>query len=239
MPTTLPLVFLGGLLGSSHCVGMCGGFALIVGMKNPGLRNNAIHQVLYSLGRIFTYAVLGGAAGFGGWRLTQLASEWTIFPALLSLAAGILLVVTALISLGWIPRNTHAPSGCLTGSFLSTLLRTPGLGNSFGAGMITGFLPCGLVYAFIALAGSSRDMLTGAALMATFGLGTVPLMLLTGVGAGILGIGARKRMLRLAAWSVLLTGLLTSWRGAAFLMNASSPPEENCPFCESIGEQET
>ena len=65
----LPLLFTAGILGSTHCLGMCGPFALAIGSQAPGWKSNLLRQLVYSAGRIFTYASLGAMAGFGGWRL--------------------------------------------------------------------------------------------------------------------------------------------------------------------------
>ena len=65
---TYLLVFVGGLLGSAHCVGMCGGFVLALGVR-PGLFANLRRQIAYGLGRVFTYTVGGIAAGMVGLRL--------------------------------------------------------------------------------------------------------------------------------------------------------------------------
>ena len=59
----LPMVFLGGLLGSAHCVGMCGGFALGIGLGTPSFAANVGRQVIYTTGRVFTYALPGRRRG--------------------------------------------------------------------------------------------------------------------------------------------------------------------------------
>ncbi|MCA9000262.1 MAG: sulfite exporter TauE/SafE family protein, partial [Planctomycetaceae bacterium] len=94
------LVFLGGLAGSSHCIGMCGGFAMLIGLGAKTVRQNLFAQLMYSLGRIFTYAVIGGAAGFLGSRLGDQLSGWVSLPAILSVAAGLVLIVQGLATAG-------------------------------------------------------------------------------------------------------------------------------------------
>ncbi len=74
------------------------------------------------------------------------------------------------------------PDASLFGAFLLA----PGLGNAFFAGVFTGFLPCGLVYAFLALASATQNMFAGWLTMLAFGLGTMPIMVLTGLGGGLL-----------------------------------------------------
>lgn len=82
------------------------------------------------------------------------------------------------MALSLVPPATIIP--CLSGGLLGSLLRTPGWQAAFMAGLLTGFLPCGLVYAYLALATSTNDPLSGLTIMIAFGLGTMPLMILTG-----------------------------------------------------------
>lgn len=228
----LPLVFLGGFLGSSHCIGMCGGFALMVGWGHPSWRRNLMRQLSYSAGRVSTYCGLGAVAGFLGMRLAESTRDLANIPAALCLLAGLFLVVEGLAAAGFNlrGRGKSGPGGCLLGGQFASILRGPGLQTAFAAGVLTGFLPCGLVYAFLALAASTGSMLWGAVIMATFGLGTVPLMVLTGTGASMLRLVTRLRMMRVAAWCVVLTGTLTIARGAGFLRLTDHRPP-TCPWC--------
>lgn len=246
----LPLVFLGGLLGSAHCLGMCGGFAIMIGAPARGLRQNLARQIVYSAGRIFTYAVLGGALGYAGLRLADRLSGLINVQAALALVAGALLVAVGLVSAGlvpqkvvvatsrWLPWNRHAAHlggavtpGCLATGMLGTFLRAPGWGYVFLAGMLTGFLPCGLVYAFLALATSAGNPAAGMATMATFGLGTVPLMVLTGGAAALVTPAVRVRMLKVAAWCVVVTGIVSIARGVNAWELGPRDATPACPLC--------
>jgi uncharacterized protein len=230
----LPLIFLGGLLGSSHCIGMCGGFALSIGGTAPSLAHNLRRQAVYSCGRIFTYVCGGALAGYGGMRLADRASEWVNVAACLAVAAGLLLVWQGLLAAGVLRRRVPAASvmPCLGGSLLATFLRSPGLRHIFLAGLFTGLLPCGLVYAYLALASSTRGLLLGVATMALFGLGTVPLMVLAGASGSLLSLAARRRLLQVAAWCVVATGCLAIARGLGFLHVAGIWIAAGCPYCQ-------
>ena len=114
---------------------------------------------------------------------------------------------------------------------LASFLRSPGWSSVFLAGMLTGFMPCGLVYAYLALAASAADFVGGLTTMAAFGLGTVPLMVLTGSGASLVSLATRQRLYRLAAWCIVLTGLLSLGRGFSFLNLAGAATGGNCPMC--------
>ena len=233
----LPLVFIGGLLGSSHCIGMCGGFAVLLGISQTGWRTNLAAQLTYSAGRIFTYCFLGAAAGSLGAMFGDRAGSWMNVPAVLCVLAGLFLVVEGLAAAGfevrrWRRQKTETGAiGCTTLPLFAALLKTRGLQSAFSAGMLTGFIPCGLVYAFISLAASAGGFAAGILIMGLFGLGTIPLMVITGVGGSLLSIMQRQRIVKIAAWCVVLTGLVTVARGAGFVRLPSVNETIGCPFC--------
>ncbi len=238
----LPLVFLGGLLGSSHCIGMCGGFAVMVGIDRSSISRNLAAQLSYSMGRIFTYSTLGAIVGYGGLWLSETASQWVNVSAVLCLIAGFFLISEGSAATGFRLFGSPAASvtGCLMGKQFASLLKGPGLQTSFLAGVLTGFLPCGLVYAFLSLAATTQHVGWGAATMATFGLGTVPLMVTAGIGMSFVKLATRRRLLQVAACCVVVTGLLTVARGAGFLRNSMGPEPASpeCPFCLESSESD-
>ena len=119
----LPLIFIAGLLGSSHCIGMCGPFALAIGSGQGLWRQQFRRQCVYSLGRIFTYGFLGGLVGFGGWRVAGAVPDWVNLPAWLAVLAGVLLIWQGLQATGWWPRTNRAGAGtCPGGGLLATFL---------------------------------------------------------------------------------------------------------------------
>ncbi len=95
-------------------------------------------------------------------------------------------------------------------------------------GVCTGFLPCGLVYAFLALAAASGTMWQGGLRMLVFGLGTAPLMLLAGWSGSLVQLSIRRRAIRIAACCVLATGLLSIARGVQTL---TVQDHAACPLC--------
>lgn len=232
-----PLIFLGGLLGSSHCVGMCGAFALTIGMGTNSPIANARRQFAYSLGRLFTYAFAGAVVGFAGMRLKQLTDQAFQAQTVLAILAGTLLVVQGLKSAGLLPRfwKKHSAAGfCPSHGLFGSFLAAPGWHNSFLAGLLTGFLPCGLVYAYLVLAAGSGKIITGMAIMTLFGAGTVPLMVLTGVGTSLLTVNARRYLLRAAAFCVIATGMITINRGVGWARPGSAQGEPSCPMCAPV-----
>lgn len=227
------LLILGGLLGSAHCIGMCGAFAAMIGLQTSSPWRNVRAQLAFSAGRIVTYAALGGMAGFAGKRLVSWAPQAANIPAVLCVLAGGFLLYEGWRAAGFGRGAVQGSSaaGCLLGPLFSAMLRTPQLRNTFVAGIFTGLLPCGLVYAFVSLAASTGDLLLGAATMACFGVGTIPALVVTGVGATLITPVVRQRLWRLAAVAVMATGVLTMARGAAFARWSTTDPPPRCPFC--------
>ena len=238
----LPLVFVSGVLGSAHCIGMCGAISAMMNVGTTGVGSALQRQMLWSAGRVFTYAFLGMVVGFAGARLTQsefVSSQMNVvnIQAVFAILAGILLVVQGLIAVGWFRRKINAGGTCLTATVFGKFLRGGSRTGVFVAGILTGFLPCGLVYSFLALAAASTSVWKGPLLMIAFGLGTVPVMLVTGAGLTLASLKLRQRLMQAAAFCVLITGLLTIGRGIAFAANSTAQkPEEACPFCEAAQE---
>lgn len=224
------LIFAGGLLGSSHCVGMCGGFALAIGAQAGDWQANLVRQSVYTLGRLATYTLAGAMAGYAGLRLAGGLPDFVPTQAILALVARVFLIVQGLFATGLVSHRIGAGSVCLLPRLFSSFLGGSSKTSLFLAGVLTGLLPCGLVYAFLALASSMEDMLGGAIRMALFGLGTAPIMMLTGLGGSVLKLALRRRLLRAAGWCVVLAGVVSVWRGVEFLQ-AASEGHGNCPFC--------
>ena len=231
--TAYLVVFLAGLAGSLHCVGMCGGFACALG-ADPGGRSAGAtlrRHLLYNAGRVTTYVFLGSAAGTLGAALIGGPAESE--PLLLAqrglaFVAGLLMVYVGLQFAGWFRRRhgmTLGLSGQAAARALGGLLRAPGAGAPLALGVFNGFLPCPLVYAFLAhtvalcLSEPGRAAATGALTMAAFGLGTFPALLFAGWLGGLLRAGAlshawRRRSVQLAGAFIVLLGLVTILRGA-------------------------
>jgi sulfite exporter TauE/SafE len=99
------------------------------------------------------------------------------------------------------------------------------------AGVLTGFLPCGLVYGFLALASSSASVWVGLLIMSLFGAGTAPLMILAGAGGSLLALAGRRNLLRVSAVCVCVAGLVSIARGLLFLQNWGVPETARCVLC--------
>lgn len=179
-----------GLIGSVHCMGMCGGFAIACGGR-------LTHTVAWNLGRIVTYAVLGALAGALGGVIP--GPSWV--AGVVSLA---LIGWFALALAGIVPEPTaHIPG---FQRLATAAAAGQGLPARFAFGLANGLLPCGLVYATLAIPVASGSAAWGAAAMVGFGVATTPAL-------SALALGARKLtvrhmwMRRVLALGVFLAGL--------------------------------
>lgn len=197
MVGVIAAAFLAGLLGSLHCVGMCGAFAATCARRPSGLP-------AWHLGRVGTYALLGALAGSLGKLLPGPA--W--LPAGL---ASVLLIWFALALAGLVPEPRLAPPGLASAGQRAAHSRTPGAQLLFG--VVNGFLPCGLVYSALTIPVALAEPLRGALAMAAFGAGTVPALSLAALGLRRLLLATLWRR-RAFAMLVLATGLWTIWMRA-------------------------
>jgi uncharacterized protein len=214
LPTADLLAFLTlGLLGGfGHCVGMCSPFVLFVsrryGGTDGGRRAALAAQAWYTVGRVATYAVLGGLAGaLGG--VVQKAGVFLGVQRAALILAGAVLVVWAVAALSDLARIDAG--GRLFGRVAGRLKGwVPG--HPLAMGLFLGLLPCGFLYSAVVAAVGRGGALEGVAALALFGLGTAPALLGVSVADELL---ARHRAFvnRLSQIFLLAMGLRFLWRG--------------------------
>lgn len=168
----LSAAFVVGLVGSLHCVGMCGPLAMVVPIKS----NRWGSILVYNLARVSVYALLGFIFGSIGARASFLESGQR-----LSLILGVLIILFFVLPslMGrWQPALRWNSMVTRTyGRLARPVMAYRGWGSSFTLGMVNGILPCGLVYVALASAVASGSGSSGAALTAAMGLGTFPAMI--------------------------------------------------------------
>jgi sulfite exporter TauE/SafE len=201
-----------GLLGGGHCLGMCGGLMGALTMAIPPDQRNKRLQLLvaYNIGRISSYALAGLLVGLAGWAIGNSPAAM-----LLRILAGILLICMGLYLAGWWSGLTRIEAlGRHLWRHLQPLTRrlmpVTSVPQALFLGAIWGWLPCGLVYSTLLWAASQGSALNSALLMLVFGLGTVPVLLATGMAAERLTALLRQRGVRIAGGVlVMLFGLWT------------------------------
>lgn len=209
----LGMAFAVGFAGSVHCVGMCGGIIGALSMEEKGFWLPGL--TLYHLGRIATYALLGLTAGLLGGLVTTWGAVADL-QRILSLAAGALIILFALQLGGWIEERLGPLAKVALPPDLINRAATGSSPALWGlVGLINGLLPCGMVYAAIVLALKQGDPLYGLAIMALFGIGTIPAMTVLAFVIRRLSPSLKTKFTKGAAILLFLFGLFTIYRGIA------------------------
>lgn len=213
-------IFFIGLLGSMHCIGMCGGFVALYSLRKPVERPSLYYHLLYNLGRITTYSILGGVLGYIGSFLSYLGMLRGLPGAVLVLA-GVLMILMGLNMAGILGKRGlfEDPAITETSLFRRSLRRVLALesmGGAFVLGLLLGLLPCGLVYTQFLNAAASGGFFPGMTVLAVFGLGTVPGLF--AFGLMVTTIPTRRKLLlyRVAAFLIVVLGLQAVLRGMSF-----------------------
>lgn len=212
-----------GFLGSFHCVGMCGPIALALpGSPDMGLPRFVGGRVLYNLGRVITYTLLGGIFGLIGGGVTLAGLQQP-----LSILLGILILAGAFFPTRF--GNNFFKALGLEAIFsrlrspMSRLMSKPGLLPLFGIGLINGMLPCGFVYMGIAGSLTMPNIFQGMLYMTLFGLGTFPAMMILASARRIVSMKMRRRINRWLPWFAAALGILFILRGLSLNIPFLSP----------------
>ena len=209
--------FLLGLLGGVHCVGMCGGIvaALSLNIKrstlDAGLSAVLPLQIGYNLGRLSSYVLIGLLAGSFGWLLSQYLPDVRQAQQVLQLISIAFMLMLGLYLAGWWQGAAYlervgAPIWRRIEPLGRRLMPVQHFLQAYVFGAIWGWLPCGLVYTILIWALLSVDPVHGALLMLSFGVGTLPNLLLMGSLASQLSALTRKVWVRRSA-GLLVIGL--------------------------------
>jgi sulfite exporter TauE/SafE len=214
---TLTWVFLttGFTVGFGHCIGMCGPIVISMSL-NLKTKNRFWPQVLYHIGRVTTYSLLGGIMGVTG-SFAMVTSRIAFIQKGVLIFAGVFIVFMGIMMSPWLTKRSCFKKG--TGmqtffskafGFLSGLKSTPAY---FPLGLLLGLLPCGPVYTvLIASARAGMDVpdihtgfMNGMVLMLAFGIGTIPALFMVGKLAGVGWF--KQRQIIYQAGSVIMMGV--------------------------------
>jgi len=203
------MAFITGLLGSGHCLGMCGGLVCALAMAGRH-RNSPAFHLTYNLGRITTYTTIGLFAGWVGSAMAYTRNFAPMTRTALALSDLFIIAVGLATVFSWRRFNFSRLESRILSRAVSrgatALARLPGGISTLLLGLLMGFLPCGFLYAMVITAAQSGNPRSGATIMLAFGLGTGPAMFGFGWLAGMIGSRARGRMLTAAGVVVILMG---------------------------------
>lgn len=214
MISLVATVFVASLLGSLHCVGMCGPLlAFAVGQPGENQSHRRL-QVAYHGGRLATYALLGTAGGSVGALVDMTSTLAGLQPIAMTIAGGMMIglgVTELLRQYGHRIAHVHPPKILVTtvqrGQKLALAMRPTR--RALAIGLLTTLLPCGWLYAFAITAAGTSSPLWGAVVMAVFWIGTLPVLVSLGAGVqalmGTLGV----RLPTVCAVALITIGLTT------------------------------
>jgi sulfite exporter TauE/SafE/copper chaperone CopZ len=194
---TYGMLFVTGVLTSIHCISMCGAINLMAVM-NHSTNRNIKRPLLYNLGRVLSYALIGGIVGLIG----SIFSINRIISGMIILLAAIFMLLVSLNMLGII-KLKKIP-------FFKYKTNTR---NPFVIGLLNGLMPCGPLQAMQVYALSTGSFIKGALSMLLFGLGTVPLMLFAGILLNLVKGKGRILINKIAAVLILLLSFVMLNRG--------------------------
>lgn len=209
-------LFVLGLVSSTHCIGMCGGImgALTMAIPAQAKTKRGFILVAYNLGRIASYALMGLLAGVFAKQIAALGGV-----TILRVIAGLLLIAMGLYLADWWRGLTKLETlGRYVWVYIQPLgkhlMPVDNIPKALFLGALWGWLPCGLVYAALAMAMTQPAPLMAASAMLAFGLGTLPAVLAAGFAAQQLTRILQQRQVRIGlALIIIIFGLWTIWGG--------------------------
>ncbi len=206
--------FMIGLVGSLHCIGMCGPIALAIPYQAETKIKTLGNILLYNSGRIITYGLIGVLPAVFGLAISLAGMQKNI-----SIILGILLIIAAIFSIPLDQRTNVIPGINKIYPWVATQMKSfiseKRKSAFFITGLLNGFLPCGMVYMAIMGAITQTTIANAFFYMLLFGLGTVPLMILMGVSGQLMNITWRRKLQKIIPVVMIGIGMLMIMRGIA------------------------
>jgi sulfite exporter TauE/SafE len=219
------LAFLIGLMGSVHCLGMCGPLAFAVPTLHKGWGFLVLDKLSYQGGRIISYCILGAVIGLIGQQIWLAGVQ-----QYLSILSGVLILVAAASKL------FNFSAGRANAKLLQPFNRLFGYAlkhkaNHLIIGIVNGFLPCGLVYLALTGALNTGSVNTAVKYMFWYGLGTVPLMFIAGISAGFTSAIFRRKINKAIPYLMIFLGIWFILRGMELNIPYLSPAKAGAAIC--------
>lgn len=205
-----------GFFSSTHCVFMCGGIASALSFSIPLPQNKwkvFAFPILFGLGRISTYALLGAVFASAGTTIATQTGELGI--SIIRGIAGLMLILMGLYLAGWWKILAYTEqAGAIIWKRVSPLIDrlkpVDRFWKAFFIGVLWGWLPCGLVYSTLIWSSVSGNTISGALIMLSFGIGTLPAIYATGTfSTGLQQFLGKKFARQLAGVGVIAFGVWT------------------------------
>lgn len=213
------IAFYTGLFGSIHCIGMCGPLAFAIPMQAGSKWLLLWDKLIYQIGRICSYIILGliiGSLGKQIWLLGIQRSISIISGVIIILAASVHRVKPLLSGL-----NYYSKLSGVISKWIGFALKHKW--GHFSVGMLNGLLPCGFVYIALLGAINTQGAMASVQYMASFGLGTLPLMFMAATGSAFISTTFRRRLNKIVPYFMLCLGCWFILRGMGLNVPYLSP----------------
>jgi len=212
------VAFILGLLGSLHCAAMCGPLMLALPGRAAGAGRFIAGRIIYQLGRVVTYGLLGVVAGLVGKSIFLAGAQRS-----LSIALGVAVLVGFIVSKKIALAAPAVRLVTLLKTAMSAQLRRRDFSSLALLGMLNGLLPCGLVYVALAGAAARGGLWEAVVFMAVFGFGTLPMLLAISLSGKLFPVSLRLKLRGAIPAGVCALALLLILRGLALGIPYVSP----------------
>jgi len=214
-----------GLIGSLHCIGMCGPIAVALPLGRRSFFDRAIGGLTYNLGRTITYGFMGFIFGLLGKGI-----EMAGFQQWASILLGVVMILSVFFPFLFKDQFGNAGFGNgISGKIVSrlrVLFGNHSKRNLLVIGLLNGLLPCGLVYVAIAGAINTNDVLAGILFMVAFGLGTIPLLLAVSLLGNMVGAKLKHKLNKIIPVFIVILGIIFILRGMSLGIPYISPKSQ-------------
>jgi uncharacterized protein len=219
--------FMMGLLGSLHCLGMCGPIAFALPVRTTNKWEKLLKYLLYNMGRVLTYSMMGLLIGFAGKGFAMAGLQ-----QILSIGTGLLIICSVLfihvsVKNKILKNITNGVRGKLKSAFRYYFQKS-GMFSLVILGVLNGLLPCGMVYMAMLGALATGSYLSGAIFMAAFGIGTLPLMLSVSLMGNMISEKMKSLFYKSTPIIACIVGTLLIMRGLNLEIPYVSPSHSCC-----------
>lgn len=220
--STSEIAFFIGLFGSVHCIGMCGPLAFSIPSFHAQWWRVVLDKVIYNMGRLLSYTLLGFLIGLLGRQLWLLGMQQgvSILSGLLIMGAGF----SRILKLRFVQSRRLTKVLQPLNKLIAYALQHQA--GHLIVGILNGFLPCGFVYIALVGAVNTGTPAASAGYMFWFGFGTFPLMLAATVSSGFVGPVIRRRINKGIPYLMVCLGIWFTLRGLALDIPYLSPAKQ-------------
>ena len=205
--------FLMGLVGSVHCIGMCGPLVMAIPISHQSNFQKWVSILLYHFGKISSYSVLGILLGLFGSSLPLFGVQENLSIVIGSIMLLYVLYVFVIKSKWGIPFLKSNILYTLIIKKMGALFKSKNSSSFYLIGFLNGLLPCGMIYVALTSAIATQSVLQGGMIMAFFGLGTMPALIMVAIGGQYMDRTVRTKLQSLLPVFIFSMGILLILRG--------------------------